>query len=285
VKASDLAGGVWFITGGSSGLGRALADEIVSRNGRVTVTSRGAKVEGELSHGGRLLTVRLDLTAPSSFEPALQRAELAFGSIDVLVNNAGYGLLGAIEETSESELRDQLEANFFGPAALTTRLIPGFRERGRGAVVNVSSVSGVTGAPGSAYYAASKHALEGWSDALRLELAPFGVRVMVVEPGSFRTDFFGRSRHHTRTRLGVYDAVEARRASVGESFGRQPGDPARGACAVLAALLADAAPERLVIGAAAVDLVAGTLSRRVAEVEAWRVVSSATDFPAIEEIA
>ncbi|MET0578094.1 MAG: oxidoreductase [Ilumatobacteraceae bacterium] len=276
----ELLDGAWLVTGGSSGLGSALADQVLRRGGRVAVTSRNAAAEGELTHDGRLLSLRLDLTDPCTIEPALRRVQEVFGPVDVLVNNAGYGLLGAVEETSDVEMRQQIEANFFGPAALTSLLLPGIRSRGRGAIVNVSSVSGVKGAPGSGYYAASKFALEGWSDSLRQELAPFGVHVMVVEPGSFRTDFFGRSRQHTVARLGVYEAVEARRSSVGESPGRQPGDPVRGARTILEVMLSSSPPARLVIGADAVDRVAAALTDRLREVEQWREESSSTDYPA-----
>ncbi|MET0143772.1 MAG: oxidoreductase [Ilumatobacteraceae bacterium] len=274
----ELLDGVWLVTGGSSGLGRALADEVLRRGGRVAVTSRDVAAEGELTHDGRLLSLRLDLTDPSTIEPAFRRAEEVFGQVDVLVNNAGYGLLGAVEETSDVEMREQIEANFLGPAALTSLLLPGIRARGRGAIVNVSSVSGVTGAPGSGYYAASKFALEGWSDSLRRELTSFGVHVLVIEPGSFRTNFFGGSRRHSAKRLGVYPVVEQRRSSVGESPGRQPGDPERGARAILEALLSPSPPARLVLGADAVDMVAAALTDRLHEVEQWREVSSSTDF-------
>ncbi|MET0952831.1 MAG: oxidoreductase [Aeromicrobium sp.] len=267
----------WLVTGGSSGFGRALADEIVRRGDRVAVTARDASRLADVPDGASSLGLVLDLTDESTFDPALDRLDRAFGPVDVLINNAGYGLLGAIEETSQAELRDQLETNFFGPATLTSRLLPGLRERGSGAVVNVSSVSGVRGAPGSGYYAASKFALEGWSDSLRFELAPFGVHVMVVEPGSFRTDFFGRSRRHTASELGLYDAVDARRRSVAESPGHQPGDPQKGARAVLAALAAPEPPARLVLGAAAVDMVAMTLAARADEVERWRDLSASVD--------
>ena len=269
----------WLVTGGSTGLGRAMADEIVARGGRVAVTARETSRLADSCAGPDMLGLAMDLTDSATFAPALHRFNEAFGPVDVLVNNAGYGLLGAVEETSEAELRDQLETNFFGPVALTSMLLPQMRARRSGAIVNFSSVSGVRGAPGSGYYAASKFALEGWSDSLRQELSPFGVRVMVVEPGAFRTDFFGRSRHHTRCSLGLYESVDRRRSSAAEAIGQQPGDPVRGARAVLDALAAETSPHRLVIGAAAVDMVSSTLRGRLEEVERWRAVSSSADYP------
>lgn len=268
----------WFITGGSSGIGRALAAQVVRGGGRVAVTARDAsRIDLELGNQG--LALDLDLTTAEGFAPALAAAEKALGPIHVLVNNAGYGLVGAVEETDDEELRAQMETNFFGPAALTSLALPGLRARGTGAIVNVSSISGVEGAPGSGYYAASKHALEGWSDALRGELRPHGVHVLVVEPGAFRTDFFARSRHYAHKQLGVYPAVDRRREAEQQGSARQPGDPERGARAIVEALESDEPPQRLVLGAFAASRIAATLERRAAEVAMWREVSERADFP------
>ncbi|MFJ3212652.1 SDR family NAD(P)-dependent oxidoreductase [Streptomyces flaveolus] len=268
---------VWLVTGASTGLGAALGHELVSRGHKVAVTARDvARLDG-FPRSERVLPAALDLTEPHTFPELLTQVETELGSVDVLVNNAGFGLLGAVEETSEDERRLVMETNFFGPAELSRQVITGLRNRRRGALVNISSVSGVQGPPGSAYYAASKHALEGWSDSLRHELAPFGVHVMVVEPGAFRTDFFGRSRVRTQARLGIYETVERRRNSSAEAYGAQPGEPERGARAILTALLSDSPPDRLVIGRTAVDTVRDTHLARAEEITRWEKVSRAVD--------
>lgn len=268
----------WLVTGASSGLGRAIAEAAHDAGARVVATARALDRLKGLPTGDRMLPLELDLSDTGSIDAAVDGAEAAFGPIDVLVNNAGYGLLGAVEETTEAEARAQLNANFFGPAYLTTKLLPGLRERKSGAIINVSSVSGVLGAVGSAYYAASKHALEGWSDALRAELKQYGIAVLVVEPGAFRTQFFGRSRVLTECQLpGAYPAVDARRNAEVDSTGAQPGDPARGAAAIIQALAADPPPKRLIIGAGAVRSIRKTLQKRLEELEDWRELSESAD--------
>ncbi|CDR17924.1 SDR family NAD(P)-dependent oxidoreductase [Streptomyces iranensis] len=274
---TSWAAKTWFITGGSSGIGRALAARVIRAGGRVAVTARDAS-RIDLDLGDQGVALDLDLADPGTFAPALAAAEKALGPIDVLVNNAGYGLLGAIEETGEEERRAQMEANFFGPTALTGLVLPGWRARGAGMIVNVSSVSGVLGAAGSGYYAASKHALEGWSDALRGELRPFSIHVLVVEPGAFRTGFFARSRRYAQKQLGVYPAVDKRREEEGRGDGRPPGDPERGALAIVAALDSDEPPAHLVLGRFATAMIADALERRIAELELWREVSEGADF-------
>lgn len=279
MTAAAWAERTWLVTGGSSGIGRAVAARVLAVGGRVAVTARDpARVDLDLR--GRGIAVGLDLTVPETIPQALEAVTAALGPVDVLVNNAGYGLLGAVEETTDQERRAQMEANFFGPTWLNL-MLPQFRERGSGAIVNISSVSGVIGPPGSAYYAASKHAIEGWSDSLRAEVGPFGVHVLVVEPGGFRTDFFGRTRHHTGVRSGIYDAVERRRATEEQHGAQAPGDPERGAAAILAALESERPPARLVLGAHAADLVHADLQRRLAELDAWRATSASADHPGL----
>ncbi|ALJ18901.1 SDR family NAD(P)-dependent oxidoreductase [Microbacterium sp. No. 7] len=268
----------WLVTGASSGLGEAIARAAHAAGARVAGTARELGRLDGLPRDERMLRVALDLADPASVDAAVARVEAELGPVDVVVNNAGYGLLGAVEETSEAEARAQFDANFFGPALLTSRLLAGLRARRRGAIVNVSSVSGVRGAVGSAYYAASKHALEGWSNVLRVELADHGIPVLVVEPGAFRTQFFGRSRVLTADRLpGVYPGVDARRAAEVDATDAQPGDPERGAAAILRALASDPPPRRLVLGTGAVRLVRETFEERLAEVGEWRAVSESAD--------
>lgn len=270
----------WFVTGASGGLGRALALVAHQSGARVVGTAREMSRLESLPADDHMLTLEMDLVDPSSIADAVGHAEKRFGPIDVLVNNAGYGLLGAVEETSAEEARAQFEANFFGPALLTSLVLPGLRERRTGAVVNVSSVSGVRGAVGSAYYAASKHAIEGWSNVLRIELASYGVPVLVVEPGAFRTEFFGRSRVLTKRQVtGVYPGVDARRSAEVGSTGVQAGDPGLGASAILTALAADPPPKRIVLGAGAVVAVSEVFEERLREVDEWRDVSVSADGP------
>jgi short-subunit dehydrogenase len=269
--------GRWLITGASSGLGLALAQAVVRRGGIVLAATRRPDTLAEVAQRwpGRLIPFALDAGDTGGAAEAVARA----GQIDVLVNNAGYGLLGAVEETSEAEARVQLEVNFFGPAAITRAVLPQMRERGLGLIVNVTSVSGVLGQPGSAYYAASKFAVEGFSDALRKECAPLGIRVMIVEPGPVRTDFFDRGRKFAAERIADYELVEARRQSSGERPGVQAGDPVRCAGAILQALASDTPPERLALGAPATEVIEATLEYRLGEVRRLAPLARSADFP------
>lgn len=277
---TDYATGHWFITGASTGIGREIANEVLARGGKVTVTARDlSRLEG-FPKGAQVLPLALDLTQPDTFPAALKAAEKAFGPVDVLANNAGYGLLGAVEESSDAERRHQMEANFFGPVALTTLFLAGFRERRRGAIITLSSTSGVRGIAGSSYYSASKHALEGWSSTLRIEMAPFGVPVMIVEPSGFRTDFSGRSRVFAGAQLGVYANVDKRRDEAKVLHGNQNGDPVLGAKAIITAIEDDKPPRWLAIGKDAVKVVRTTANERLADVDRFLDLAESADSPA-----
>jgi len=207
---------------------------------------------------GRAHAVLLDVTRGADIEPAVQQAiQRAAGRIDVLVNNAGYGLFGAIEEVSDDEARHVMETNFFGAMTVTRALLPHLREQRAGHIFNISSVAGVIGFPGCGYYAASKFALEGASESLAVELAPFGVRVTIVEPGGFRTNFAGGSMRQAQQELQAYTDTPAGKArrSIGRYHGHQPGDPVRAAQAIITALEAPQPPVRLALGADAVAMV------------------------------
>ena len=186
---------VWFITGCSTGLGRALAELIVQRGSRVVVTARdkSAIADIERSAPDRVLALSLDVTRPADIDAAVAATRERFGRIDVLVNNAGYGYQSTVEEGEEAEIRAQFDTNVFGLFAMTRAVLPLMREQRKGNIINITSVAGLIGYPGSGYYAASKHAVEGWSDALRAEVLPLGIGVTCVEPGPFRTDWAGRS--------------------------------------------------------------------------------------------
>ncbi len=273
---------VWFITGCSTGFGRELARLVLTGGKRAVVTARDKASVADLvgDAGDRALALDLDVTDGAQVASAVQAAERHFGAIDVLVNNAGYGYQSSVEEGDEAEIRAQFDANVFGLFALTRAALPGMRARHRGHVINITSVAGFVGYPGSGYYAASKHAVEGWSDALAAEAGPLGIKVTCVEPGPFRTDWAGRSLKQTSSRIADYaDTVASRLKRTAEASGTQAGDPARAAAAMVQIAESDNPPRHLVLGAFGVEAVTKKLREALAEVEAWRETSLATDFP------
>ncbi len=273
---------VWFITGCSTGFGRELAKLVLARGWRAVVTARDKARVADLVQEAedRALALDLDVTDAVQVTAAVQAAEARFGSIDVLVNNAGYGYQASVEEGEESEIRAQFDANVFGLFALTRAILPGMRARRRGHVLNVTSVAGFIGFPGSGYYAASKHAVEGWSDALAAEGKPLGIKVTCIEPGPFRTDWAGRSLKQTPNRIADYaDTAGVRLKGTAEGSGNQAGDPARAAEAMIRITESENPPRHLVLGAFGIDAVTNTLKATLAEVEAWRETSLSTDFP------
>ncbi|WP_433472324.1 oxidoreductase [Spirillospora sp. CA-142024] len=271
----------WMISGVSSGLGRALAETVLERGGTVvgTLRDQGQVAGFERLAPGRAFAVLLDATDPAEIlaERAADAVRLA-GHIDVLVNNAGYGLLGAVEEVSEDEIRHQMDTNFTGPLRLVRALLPHFRERRQGHVVNVSSIAGFTGQPGLGVYNASKFALEGLSEALRLELGPFGIGVTIVEPGAFRTRWAGPGLRRAERRLPEYELVTAVRGSLDRLDGVQQGDPRRAAAAIIRAVEAPEPPGRLPLGADAVKAVRGKLAAVASELDDWEEAAASTAF-------
>ena len=270
----------WLITGVSSGFGRELARAALARGDVVVGTVRQPAQADHFEElaPGRAHAVALDVTHGADIEPAVQRVLARVGHVDVLVNNAGYGLFGAVEEVSDAEARAVMETNFFGALALTRALLPHLRERGSGHIFNVSSVAGVIGFPGGGLYSASKFALEGLTEALAAELAAFGIRVTLVEPGGFRTSFSGGSLRMAARVIDAYaDTPAAKtRASMNRYAGNEPGDPAKAALAIIAALEAPLAPLRLVLGADAVGMVRRSFGAVLAQVDEWEPVSIAT---------
>ena len=268
---------VWFITGASSGFGRAIADAALARGDAVVAAGRDVETLRALGDDDRVLAARLDVTDATEREAAVAAALDRFGRIDVLVNNAGRTQVGAVEETTDDELRDLFELHFFGPAALTRLVLPGMRERGSGAIVQMSSVGGQTTAPGFGAYCATKFALEGLTQALHDEVAAMGIRTLIVEPGAFRTGLFRPDAAYQSAELPAYaDVVGATRAYVREGDGEQPGDPAKAAAAILAALDADRPPLRLVLGADAIAAIRHRTDGLMAELDAWADVGAAT---------
>ena len=273
---------VWCITGCSTGFGRELAKLILDRGWRTVVTARDKARVADLVQGceNRALALDLDVADPAQITAAVQAAEDRFGAIDVLVNNAGYGYQASVEEGVDAEIRAQFEANFFGLAAMIRAVLPGMRARRRGHILNITSVAGFVGFPGSGYYAASKHAVEGLSDSLGREVAPLGIRVTCIEPGPFRTDWAGRSLKQTPSRIADYaDTAAARLKATAEKSGKQEGDPVRAGEAMIRVVEDANPPRHLVLGAWGLDAVTGKLSDTLAEIEAWRDVGLAADYP------
>ncbi|WP_413060354.1 oxidoreductase [Sphingomonas carotinifaciens] len=272
---------VWFITGCSTGFGRALAERVLARGWRVVATARDRARVADLSgDGDSLLALDLDVTDAGQIAAAVDAAKTRFGRIDVLVNNAGYGYQAAIEEGVEEEVRAQFDANVFGLFALTRAVLPLMRHAGRGHILNITSVAGLAGFPASGYYAASKHAVEGWSDSLAAEVAPLGLHVTCVEPGPFRTDWAGRSLRQTPNRIAAYaETAGARMKSTSDISGQQAGDPVRAADAMIALTQRADPPRHLVLGRWGHDAVVQRLRERLAEIESLRDEALATDFP------
>jgi NAD(P)-dependent dehydrogenase (short-subunit alcohol dehydrogenase family) len=283
MSMSDSDPPVWFISGCSTGFGRELAKQVLARGGRAAVTAREVHRVADLAEDadGRALPLALDVTDPDQIRVAVQAAEARFGGIDVLVNNAGYGYQASVEEGVDAEIRAQFEANVFGLFALTRAVLPGMRERRRGRIISVTSVAGLVGYMGSGYYAASKHAVEGWSDSLAAEVRPLGIRVSCVEPGPFRTDWAGRSLRQTPSTIPDYaDTAAARLKATAAISGRQAGDPVRAAAAMIALAEDPDPPRHLVLGAWGFEAVTAKLRERLAEIEARRETSLGADFPA-----
>ena len=273
---------VWLITGCSTGFGRALAETLLRSQARVVVTARdrGSVRDFMEAHPEQALALALDVTDAGQVAAAVREAEQKFGAVDVLVNNAGYGYLAAIEEGDENDYRAMFEANLFGLIGMTQAVLPGMRKRGRGHVVNISSVGGLIGFPGSGFYAGTKFAVEGVSEALAQEVAPLGIGVTIVEPGPFRTDWAGRSLKQARTPIAAYaETAGARRREVSQYSGQQAGDPVRGAQAIIRAVHAAKLPLRLLLGAMAYDLAQKKLADMKQNFSTWEAASRGADFP------
>ncbi len=273
---------VWFITGCSTGFGRELAQQILQRGGRAVVTARDATRVQDLVEiaPDRALALALDVTQPSQVAVAVEAAERRFGAIDVLVNNAGYGYMAAIEEGEDDEVRAMFEANVFGLVAMTQAVLPGMRGRRRGHIVNISSQGGLVGFPGVGFYNATKFAVEGLSEALAGELKPLGLGVTIVEPGPFRTDWAGRSLKQPKQAIDAYaDTAGARRRGISGYSGRQPGDPVRAAEAVVKAVESETPPLHLLLGRQALDVVRAHLTAMSKEFDEWEAVTLSADYP------
>jgi NAD(P)-dependent dehydrogenase (short-subunit alcohol dehydrogenase family) len=268
----------WFITGCSSGFGAALAAAALGVGDNVVATARRTDVLASLVDRApdRVLALSLDVTDEQGIDAAVAAAVDRFGGVDVLVNNAGLASVGAVEELEGPALRGLMDVMFFAPIALVQAVLPGMRQRGRGAIVQISSMGGQVSMPGFGAYCAAKFALEGVSEALAAEVAPHGISVLIVEPGAFATSF-GAGRSQVSPDSGHYDeTVGPQRRAVDEMTGSQSGDPAKAASAIIQALDAPAPPLRLALGDDAVEHIGATLDARRAELDEWAPLSRTT---------
>jgi NAD(P)-dependent dehydrogenase (short-subunit alcohol dehydrogenase family) len=273
---------VWFITGCSTGFGRELAKLVLARGEHVVVTARKVEQVADLidGHTDRALALPLDVTNVLELKDAVKQAEQKFGRVDVLVNNAGYGYLAAVEEGEDAAVREMFETNFFGLVELTKAVLPGMRARKSGHIVNVSSIGGLVSFGATGYYHATKYAVEGLSESLAIETAPLGIKVMIVEPGPFRTDWSGRSLQESKTVIDDYDQTAgARRRASKANSGKQVGDPVRGAKAIIHAITSANPPLRLVLGKPGLDLVYKKLESVKTDLDMWRETTLGADFP------
>ena len=272
---------VWFITGCSTGFGRELVRVLAARGHRVVATARNPASLDEFAANPQVLVASLDVTREDQIKKAAAQALDRFGAIDVLVNNAGYGYLGAIEEGEDAEVRALFEVNVFGLVNMTKAVLPAMRAKKSGTIVNISSMAGMSGFPGIGYYNATKFAVEGISEALAKECAPLGIKVMTVEPGPFRTDWGGRSLKTPKSPIADYaETAGARRDGIRDYSGKQPGNPVRAAEAIVTAVESGKPPLHLVLGRIAYDQVEAKLKELSRDMDAWRDVALATDFPA-----
>jgi NAD(P)-dependent dehydrogenase (short-subunit alcohol dehydrogenase family) len=271
---------VWLITGASSGFGRAIAEAALAAGDTIVAAARRTAALTDLvaSAPERVTALTLDVTDGDRISAAVAEVLDEHGRVDVLVNNAGRGAVGAAEETSDTELRDLMDLHFFGAAALTRAVLPGMRERGTGAIVQMSSMGGRFSFPGVAAYSATKFALEGWSEALAKEVARFGIQVLIVEPGAYRTSFNGPALLMSKPTAAYNDQIDAVRNNLATDDGQQPGDPAKAAAAILHALESEDPPLRLALGNDAVDAISESLENARAELAAWESVGRSAVF-------
>ncbi len=273
---------VWLITGCSTGFGRELATILIGRGYRVAATARDPAKIADLvaGHDAAALALKLDVDRMEDVGAAVEATKQKFSRIDVLVNNAGYGYLSAVEEGEDDEIRAMFETNVFGLAAITRAVLPLMRAQKAGAIVNISSQGGFIGFPGVGYYNASKFAVEGLSEALAKEVAPFGIRVLIVEPGPFRTDWAGRSLKTPKRPIEAYkETAVARRNAIHGYSGSQPGDPVRAAEAIIATVESANPPLRLPLGSIAFEGISGELEAVRKEIASVEAVARGADYP------
>ncbi len=275
-------GKVWFITGASTGFGRLLAEHLLAQGANVVATARKPEQLTDLTtkYAANVQILPLDITSQPQIDAAVKDALARFGHVDVLVNNAGYGLTGAFEEVTEDEFMPMFNTNVFGLIAVTKAFLPQFRARRSGNIVNLSSIGGLIGSAGWGYYNATKFAVEGLSMALAGEMEPLGVYVTVVEPGPFRTDFLGRSGVEAKEIIPDYtQSAGAARQYLNTQSGKQPGDPQRAVEAIIVAVSAPKPPKHLLLGKIALKRWKTRLAEWETELSEWESTTVGADFP------
>jgi len=281
MRKQDTTMATWLITGCSTGLGRAFAEAAFAHGHDVVVTARDVAKVQDLAdaHPDHALALALDVTDDAQVAAAVKAAEERFGGVDVLVNNAGYGYRSALEEGVDADVRQLFETHVFGTVRMAKAVLPAMRERRSGTIVNLSSIGARVAPEGSGYYAAVKAAVEALTLSLRKEVAPLGIRAMVVEPGGFRTDFAGRSLTQSAEPISDYaDTAGKRRKENDTVHGTQPGDPAKAAAALIEAVESDEPPYMLLLGNDASDGFRTALHALLDEVDQWETLSRSTDF-------
>ena len=278
-KSGAIEKPVWLITGCSTGFGRALAGHVLGLGYRTVITARNPDDVKDLAAKGEALALKLDVTDQGQVDAAVKAAEKKFGRIDVLVNNAGIGYFAAVEESEENEVRRMFEINVFGLSRMIQATLPGMRQRRKGFIVNVSSVAGLRSFPSLGFYNATKFAVEGLSEALWQEVEPLGIKVMLVEPSGFRTDWAGRSANESKHQIADYAATAgASRREMRADSGKQPGDPARAANAIVDVVASSNPPHHLLLGNDAYEGATAKLKALGKEFKAWEAVSRGADF-------
>jgi NAD(P)-dependent dehydrogenase (short-subunit alcohol dehydrogenase family) len=271
---------VWFITGCSTGFGREIAKHVLERGYPTVVTARNPEAVKDLATLGNALVLRLDVTDWNQTGEAIKAAEENFGRIDVLVNNAGIGYFAAVEESEEEPVRHMFDVNVFGVGRMIHAVLDGMRKRRHGFIVNISSIGGLRSFPAVGYYNATKFAVEGLSESLWQEVEPLGIKVMVVEPSGFRTDWAGRSASESKRQIDDYAATAGVfRRHLHASSGNQPGDPVRAAHAIVKAIESSNPPHHLLLGNDAYNFAMAKLEELRKEFSAWEAVAREADFP------
>jgi NAD(P)-dependent dehydrogenase (short-subunit alcohol dehydrogenase family) len=271
---------VWFITGCSTGFGRDLAMHVLERGYPTVVTARNPDAVKGMADKGEALVLKLDVTDQTQIDAAIKAAEEKFGRIDVLVNNAGIGYFAAVEESEENQVRQMFEINVFGLSRMIHAALPGMRKRRNGFIVNFSSIGGLRSFPSVGYYNATKFAVEGLSESLWQEVEPLGIKVMLVEPSGFRTDWAGRSANESKRQIDDYAATAGTwRSKVRAISGKQPGDPVRAAHAIVKAVESPNPPHHLLLGNDAYNAAMAKIEELRKEFTAWESVSRGADFP------
>jgi NAD(P)-dependent dehydrogenase (short-subunit alcohol dehydrogenase family) len=270
-----------MVTGTSSGFGREIAMAVLAQGGRVVATARKPESLQALvaQAPDRVLSLAVDVQNPEQIARAVESALARFGAVDVLVNNAGYGLIGTVEQLPDADVRQLFEVNFFGLVAMTRALLPHMRQRKHGFIVNISSAAGLGGHPGSAFYCASKFAVEGFTESLRAEVSSSGIGVMAVEPGFFKTEFGRNAQLRTDVLPEYQSTVGVTAKMMAMMKDREPGDPARAATAIINAMNHQSPPGQLVLGAGAHERITARMAERLASVREWREQALAADFP------